>query len=266
MKIITVGTLKGGTGKTIFTFSFAGILAETKRVLLIDADPQTNLSSSIGIDVTQQDNITLKDMFESPDVFSPEMLIIKNPIPELPNLDIISGSILLHFTEVSLIQNFKASNTQILREYIIKNEDYFNLYDYIVIDTNPSMGLINQNAFFAADKIIMVLDIDWDSAQGAELFMYLWSEIRKPYGVPDNVAALVVNKYESRTNYGREFVEYLVASDIFAPLLIPTTLPMTVRLKETKTDHKPINITSPNSIASDSLRDIIDGLYKKGVL
>ena len=86
MKIITVATLKGGVGKSNFAFNISGLLSENKKVLLIDIDPQSNLTLNVGIDITQQ-NFTIKDIFENN--INLENVIIKSPIKELPNLDLI---------------------------------------------------------------------------------------------------------------------------------------------------------------------------------
>lgn len=105
MKIVTMATLKGGSGKTMNTFNISGILAEDKKVLLIDVDPQCNLSSDVGIDVSDPDVNTVRDIFgnlpESQP--APEQIIFKSPIKGLPNLDIIPSSIMLFQTEMDMV-------------------------------------------------------------------------------------------------------------------------------------------------------------------
>ena len=114
MKIITMATLKGGSGKTMNTFNLAGILAETKRVLLIDVDPQCNLTSNCGINSADLNMATVKDIFDNLPKNQPtaEEVIIKTPIKELPNLDLIPSSILLFKTE-------KAMYTKANREHLL---------------------------------------------------------------------------------------------------------------------------------------------------
>ena len=91
MKIITMATLKGGTGKTLNTFNIGGILAENSKVLLIDIDPQCDLTSNCGIDSSNTEVRTIRDIFENLPKNQPtaEEVIMKSPIPELPNLDLI---------------------------------------------------------------------------------------------------------------------------------------------------------------------------------
>ena len=175
MKVISCGTLKGGTGKTMVAFNIAGLLAENHKVLMIDNDPQCNLSDSAGIDTANQDIKSVRDIYEDPKV-DPREIIFKSPVKELPNLDIIPSHLRLTGTEMQLVS--RAGREQILGHYIEDNIDVFGQYDYIICDTNPSMGIVNQNAFLAAESIILVSDVSRKAVQGAQLFMYLWEESR----------------------------------------------------------------------------------------
>ena len=114
-KIITVGTLKGGTGKTTITFNLAGILAEKHRVLLIDVDAQGNLSSDVGVDVAIQNRKSLRDVFENSRT-KPEEVIIREPIKGLPGLDIIPSHIKLQETDMRLAN--RAGREQILANWL----------------------------------------------------------------------------------------------------------------------------------------------------
>ena len=139
MKIITMATLKGGTGKTLNTFNIAGILAENSKVLLIDIDPQCDLTSNCGIDSSNTEVKTIRDIFENLPKIQPaaKEVIMKAPIPELPNLDLIPSSILLFKTEKML--STRSNKEHILDYFLQNNESYLNQYDYIMIDTNPSL-------------------------------------------------------------------------------------------------------------------------------
>jgi chromosome partitioning protein len=136
LKVITIGTLKGGTGKTSTLFNLAGLLAEECRVLVIDADPQTNLSLNCGVDITVGGLKTVKDIFD--DGETAENLIFKSPVKELPNIDIIPASIGLTVTELQIVS--QAGRENILRNFILDNKEALASYDYVLIDTNPSMG------------------------------------------------------------------------------------------------------------------------------
>lgn len=259
-KIITVGTLKGGTGKTTFTFNLAGILAENKRVLICDADPQCNLTTDAGIDSAIQTRPSTLDLFEHD--IDPEDVIIKEPVKGLPGLDLIPSHIKLTATEMQLAN--RAGREQILANWMEDNADALKKYDYVIFDTNPSMNLVNKNAFYVADKIILVSDVSFNGAQGVELFMYLWKDARKDLRKEDNVAALVINNYDKRTKVAAEMKEYVEGRVM--DLLVDQPIPATVKMKDTSFEHKPINVLYPDSAVCEAMRTVVKELKEKGVL
>ena len=170
MKIIAFGTLKGGTGKTTVAYNVGGILAEEHRVLFIDMDPQANLSDNAGIDTTDQTGATIRDVFADPHHTKAEDVITESPMWQLPNLDIIASHIRLTATELHLVA--VAGRERIIQKWVERNRAKLEEYDYIILDTNPSMGIINQNAFMAADHIVLVSDVSKKAIQGAQQFAY----------------------------------------------------------------------------------------------
>ena len=270
MKIVAIGTLKGGTGKTTMTFNLAGVLAEKHKVCLIDVDPQCNLSNNVGVDITEQDVFSSREIFETPGVI-PQDLIIKAPIEELPNLDIIPGNIKLVATELHISN--RAARERILRNYLEDNTGVFGEYDYILIDTNPSMGIVNQNAFLAADSIILVTDVDDNSRVGLHLFMYLWEEIRKDLRIPDNVDALIVNKGDLTTRITKDIWEYCSEDEDLSPLLVPQMVRAKVAYAKAALARVPINkYVGANKAervaakeAADEIRNVVQYLTSKEV-
>lgn len=263
MKVISCGTLKGGTGKTMVAFNIAGLLAENHKVLMIDNDPQCNLSDSAGIDTANQDIKSVRDIYEDPKV-DPRSVIVKAPVKELPNLDIIPSHLRLTGTEMQLVS--RAGREQILGHYIEDHLDVFGEYDYIINDTNPSMGIINQNAFLAADSIILVSDVSRKAVQGAQLFMYLWEESRANLRKADNVKALIINNYDKRISLSGQLKEYYKDDEDFAKLLVDQPVPNRVKLKDTELQYKPINVLHPASEECEVFREIVKELYEKEVL
>jgi chromosome partitioning protein len=266
MKIITVGTLKGGTGKTVFTFNLAGYLADVlnKKVLLVDSDPQSNLSTTVGVDVTNQNIYSIRSIYNNDEDAPIDELIIKQPIQRIPNLDIISSCIQLTASEMML--SARSGREYILSHYFQDNKETLDKYDYIFIDTNPSMGIINQNAFYVADDIVLISDVDIDAVQGAEVFIALWTKARRDLRKEDNVSALVINNYDKQLIIARDLVEYCASSEDFAPLLIPHPIPATKNMKETKMKHSPIHINEPDSPATAAIAAIAVDLEERGIL
>ena len=264
MKVIAFGTLKGGTGKTTVAYNIGGILAEEHKVLFIDVDPQSNLSDNAGVDTAVQDGVTIRDVFDNPSKTGAEDVITKEPMWQLPNLDIIASHIRLTATELQLVST--PAREKILKKWIKKNESVLKDYDYIILDTNPSMGVINQNAFMAADSIILVSDVSKKAIQGAHLFSYLWGEICESMDVEDHTSALILNNCDKRIGLTQSIKEYYADDEDFGKILMENTIPSRVDVKNTETKYLPINLTAPNSDSCESFRAVISELKERGVL
>lgn len=267
MKILTFATLKGGAGKTMNAYNIAGVLAETHRILLIDVDPQCNLSSNCGIDVGDADLKTVKDIFVnlSDTQPAPEEVIFKHPIAELPGLDIIPSSIMLFDTEMNMVN--VTGREYFLKYYIEDNREYLEShYDYIIIDTNPSMSIININAFYVADSIVLTSDVSTNSISGAELFCALWASKRRSLRKEDNIAALILCNYDGRTNLGKSLVEYSSDASFSERIVLDTVVPATVKLKNTEVEHRTVNLLYPNKSITKVFMSIIEELKERGVV
>ena len=266
VKVIILATLKGGAGKTMTTFNIAGILSENNKILLIDVDPQCNLTNDVGIDISDRNMITIRDVLQNPINIQPKIdsIIIKNPIQELPNLDIIPSSILLFETERRLYT--RSNREHILEIFLNKNKEYLQQYDYIFIDTNPSMSIINVNALFIADSILITSDVSINSVNGAELFCQLWDEQRQDLLKTDNIAAMLICNYDNRTNMGKDMIEYVHHTDFSKHIILNTIIPTTVKMKDTEINHKPINILYPKEKVTKIFHDLIIELKERSIL
>ena len=274
-KVLTFATLKGGAGKTMNLFNLAGMLvSQGKKVLLIDCDPQCNLSANCGIDIADMNFFTVKDIFEKykeSEQPSAKEAIVKHPIEKLDGLDIIPSSILLFDIEEALM--ILEGRTKILHNFIRRNSADLAQYDYIFCDTNPSMSVFNINAFYAADAIIICTDVSSNSISGAELFCGLWdakreqinetSEIRKE----DNIEALLIGNFAKRSKLSRELLEYVHTATFSKDIVLDTIIPETVQLKDTEISHKPISLTQkPGNAAFSAFKNLTKELTRKGIL
>lgn len=262
MNIITIGTLKGGTGKTATIFNLAGLLAEKYKVLLIDCDPQTNLSLNCGVDITVKNLKTIVDIFQ--DNISAENVIFKTPIKELKNIDIIPSSIKLTATELQIVS--KAGRENILKNFILRNQQLLNQYDYILLDTNPSMGIVNQNAFLVADSIILISDVSLNGIQGAELFIELWADARRNLQKENDIKALILNNLDKRIKLSAELVEYCYDNESIKDIILKTAIPSSVQVKNTEIEHKTINILHKNSPVYEAYKNILIELKERVIV
>lgn len=273
MKTITIATLKGGAGKTMTLFNLAGVLAESNKVLLIDVDPQCNLSNNCGIDSSNLNQPTIYDIFKK---YNPstqptaESIIVKHPIEELPNLDIIPSSLNLFFIEEEMIN--LEGRTKILSQFFKRNEKVLKEYNYILMDTNPSMSIFNLNAFYAADSIILTTDVSFNGVKGVEMFCALWDAKRdqinatSDFKKEDNIDALIISNFDKRPNLSKDLVEYLNSMEFADGLVCSTKVPATVKLKNTELAHKPINVLLPSGDADMAIRNLVNDLKDKGVI
>jgi len=263
--IITFGTLKGGTGKTRSVFNFSALLAEKHKVLAVDADPQFNLTVDMRVSVMESGIRTIKDVFEGG--YTAEEVIYKNPIPELPNLDLIPSSIELTATELNIVS--LAGREHIFNNFVLDNYEALKQYKYILIDINPNLGMINQNVLFASDYAILVSAISTNSIMGAELFIALWADIRHRLRKPDNVAALILNDNDNRSTLLADMLEYIKAKDDLRDILLQTVIPASGPIKDTETKHCPINLLGNKRVVREAravFLDVIEELKERGIL
>lgn len=269
MKITTFGTLKGGVGKTMLCFNIGGILAQIGyKVLIVDNDLQGNLTNNIGIDRTLKEMYTMYDIYNTDHHQpSPEKIVYQRPNTRVPNLDLIPSSIFMHRAELKLSN--VTGREVILKNYIEDNRDFFSQYQHILIDTNPSMSIVNQNAFFASDTILLVSDVSMNSLEGAQLFIALWEESRSRLRLPDNVKGFIINDFDTRTRLSSDFLEYIKTADDLddiRSIMLETIIPRTVRITESELAAVPINIYDVYSKGCAAISSLTAELLEKNIL
>ncbi len=256
--------MKGGAGKTMVSVNVAACLSEEARVLVVDVDPQCNASSALGIDIADPDIGTIVDVL-SDHRTDPADVVVESPVGSLPNLDVLPSAIKLFLTEFELA--YKAGRERLLYHYIGDNAEFFSRYDYIIIDTNPGLGVANQNAFFAADSIILATDVSDNGLTGIEMFQYLWGDVLcGEMRIPDRTRAIVVSNYDKRIGLAPQLLDYIKSRDDMEPLLVEPVVPYRVAYKDTEVDKLPINVRHPGSEAHQTISRLIDSLKEKGAL
>ena len=203
-EVIAIANQKGGVGKTTTTFNLGVALAHAgKRVLLVDSDPQGDLTTYMGIHDPDNIPVTLSTLMErsikDEDINSKEAILKHDE-----GIDLIPSNLELSSMEVSLVNAMS-------REFTLRNclSDIKDKYDYVLIDCMPSLGMITINALACADKVIIPVQSEFLAAKGMSHLMNTVLKVRKQINPNLKVGGILLTMVDGRTNLSKDIASEL---------------------------------------------------------
>ena len=241
--VISMCNQKGGVGKTTSTINLGAALAEYgRRVLLVDLDPQGALSAGLGVAHYELSH-TVHNLMVEPRVPIDEVLVHTR----VDGLDLIPSNIDLSAAEIQLVNEVGREQTlgRALRPVL-------DSYDYVLIDCQPSLGLLTVNALACSDGVIIPTECEFFSLRGLALLTDTVDKVRDRLNPKLSISGILVTRFDTRTVNAREVMARVL--ERFGDLVFDTVITRTVRFPETSVAGEPITTWAPKSGGAQAYR------------
>ncbi|MFM1864706.1 MAG: hypothetical protein RL677_486 [Actinomycetota bacterium] len=251
-KVISVVNQKGGVGKTTSTINLGAALAGYgRKVLLVDFDPQGALSVGLGISVYQLEK-SLFHVLGNEHATAQSVLVSTG----VENLDLLPSNIELSAIEMQLVS--EVGREQALQMAL---KPLMDEYDYIIIDCQPSLGLLTVNALAASDGCIVPLETEYFALRGLALLTQTVEKIKSRINPRLEIIGILPTMYDPRTVHGREVLERV--EEAFGDKVFETVISRTVKFPETTAAGSPITQYAPTSPAAKAYQRLARELIAK---
>ncbi|HZE65615.1 MAG TPA: ParA family protein [Sporichthyaceae bacterium] len=244
-RVIAMCNQKGGVGKTTSTINLGAAIAELgRKVLLVDFDPQGALSVGLGINPHELD-LTLYNLLLDRNVGIDEVLLKTN----VPGLDLLPCNIDLSAAEVQLVN-------EVAREQSLQRalSPVLDEYDVVIIDCQPSLGLLTVNALTAAHAVIVPLECEYFALRGVALLADTVTKVQQRLNPQLRLEGILATMYDARTVHGREVLARVV--EAFGDTVFHTAIGRTVRFPETTVVGEPITSYATTSNGAKAYRQL----------
>ena len=242
-KVVAMCNQKGGVGKTTSTINLGAALAEYgRRVLLVDMDPQGALSAGLGVPHYELEK-TVHNLLVEPRVSIDDVLLHTR----VPHMDLVPSNIDLSAAEIQLVNEVGREQTLARALHPVLDR-----YDYVLIDCQPSLGLLTVNGLACADGVVIPTECEFFSLRGLALLTDTVDKVRDRLNPKLEISGILLTRYDPRTVNAREVMARVV--ERFGDLVFDTVIARTVRFPETTVAGEPITTWAPKSAGAVAYR------------